>query len=118
MPTLVATSALRDTADGQDIALTARHILHAGAPSRDARAVKGRWPAAGIDVILQSNLDITIAGRHNNTVIPPRVMQTSAIAQHLLNYFRVVRGLSWPALHSLRVLTDATRNGRTANSSA
>ena len=103
MPALLTTSTVRDSADGFALALTARHVLAAGAPSAPAHAVKGpaRLPDA-VDVILQSNLVITIAAKHSSLSVDPRTLQNSAIVRHLLNYFAVVGpGLPSPLSSSL-----------------
>ena len=89
MPTFAHTTAVRDSADGLTLVLTARHILVMGAPSCAVHPAKGRLPA-GVDVIIQDNLVISISGKLNGTSVEPRAMQRSAIAQHLLNYCRTV----------------------------
>ena len=95
MPSFATTSVIRDASDGFALALTARHVLVAGAPSSAVHAVKGRFPS-GVDVILQSNLSISIDGKYNGASVDARTIQSSALAKHLLNYFCVVRALSWP----------------------
>ncbi|KAI0770362.1 hypothetical protein C8Q74DRAFT_894488 [Fomes fomentarius] len=88
MPSLATVAVVRDDADGLPIALNARCLFVAGAPSDTVYTLKGRVPDH-LDVILQSDLVITLAGQFNRVNVTNRAMQRSAMAQHLLNYFHV-----------------------------
>ena len=95
MPSFATTAVVRDSGDGLHIALNARFVFVTGAPSDTIYALKGRVPD-NVDVIVQSDLVITLAGSLNRVRVSSRAMQGSAIAQHLLNYFSVVRTAPTP----------------------
>ncbi|KAI0712225.1 hypothetical protein C8Q76DRAFT_733893 [Earliella scabrosa] len=88
MPSFATTAVVRDSSDGLHITLNARFVFVTGAPSDTIYALKGRVPD-NVDVIVQSDLVITLAGSLNRVRVSSRAMQGSVIAQHLLNYFQV-----------------------------
>ncbi|RPD77761.1 hypothetical protein L226DRAFT_331294 [Lentinus tigrinus ALCF2SS1-7] len=88
MPSFATAVVTEDSADSVRVALNARFILVAGSPSDTVYALKGRVPD-GIDVVLHSDLVITISGTMDRARVDSRAIQSSAIAQHLQNYFHV-----------------------------
>ncbi|CDO75331.1 hypothetical protein BN946_scf184848.g8 [Trametes cinnabarina] len=86
MPSFATSSEVRDNANGVLLLLRARHILVAGSPSHAVQTVKGRLPDE-LDVILESDLVVSLTGIVNCVKIDSRDIQRSAIASHLLNYF-------------------------------
>ena len=89
MPSFASSVVIADSADSVRVALNARCILIAGSPSDNVYAIKGRVPD-GIDIVLHSDLVIIISGTMDRARVDSRAIQSSAIAQHLQNYFHVV----------------------------
>ncbi|KAI0766405.1 hypothetical protein BD413DRAFT_152961 [Trametes elegans] len=89
MPSFATTTEVRDGTDDVLLSLRARHILVAGSPSANTHTVKGRLPD-DVDVVLESDLVLSLSGMHNRARIGSRDVQRSAIANHLLNYFHVI----------------------------
>ncbi|KAI0632182.1 hypothetical protein C8Q77DRAFT_1197416, partial [Trametes polyzona] len=88
MPSFALSSEVRDSTDGLQLVLRARHVFVAGSPSKDAHTIKGRLPD-DVDVILESDLVIAVAGMANRAQIDACKVQHSAIANHLLHYFHM-----------------------------
>ncbi|KAI9058434.1 hypothetical protein FKP32DRAFT_1597527 [Trametes sanguinea] len=86
MPSFATSSEVRDKANGVQLVLRARHVLVSGSPSHELYTVKGRLPDE-VDVILESDLVVSLTGIVNRVKIDSRDIQRSAIAGHLLSYF-------------------------------
>ena len=95
MPSFAIDTVVPDSADAIHVALNARLEFVAGASSDTMYALKGRVPD-DVDVILQSDLVISIAGMVNRLKVDARALQSSAVAQHLQNYLRMVRIIALP----------------------
>ncbi|TBU24085.1 hypothetical protein BD311DRAFT_767282, partial [Dichomitus squalens] len=89
MPSFATSTVLRDHTDALDIDLHVRYEFIVGEPSSVLFTVKNGVPR-DVDVILQSDLVLSLSGTFNRTVQGGRSMQKSAIAQHLLEYFHAV----------------------------
>ncbi|KAH9841511.1 uncharacterized protein C8Q71DRAFT_333494 [Rhodofomes roseus] len=109
MPTFCSSSAVRTSTGQFSLSLRARHILVAGDPSDTVRTVKGRLPE-GVDVILDSDLVITLSGLVDAVKVPGHVIQRSAVARHVLDHLRTNAGqLGLGAISKLYVDEDDGR---------
>ncbi|KAF9046501.1 hypothetical protein BJ165DRAFT_1472158 [Panaeolus papilionaceus] len=86
MPTLSFKTKLRANSESASLSLNVRHNIIAGQPSDRVHNIKPSL-LAGLDILLPSNLLITISGRFNRSYIPPAVLEKSQIASHLVQYF-------------------------------
>ncbi|OSD07153.1 hypothetical protein PYCCODRAFT_1463456 [Trametes coccinea BRFM310] len=86
MPSFATSSEVRDNTNGVQLVLRARHLLVSGHPSHTVYTLKGRLPDE-VDVILESDLVVSLTGIVNRVKIDSRDIQRSAIAGHLLSYF-------------------------------
>ena len=91
MPSFATSTVVHDNADTVHFELHARCICVVGTPSDGIYRVSDSLPmASGLDVILQSDLVISLSGTLNGAPHEGRDMQTSVISQHLLDYFHAV----------------------------
>ncbi|RDX53358.1 hypothetical protein OH76DRAFT_1215253 [Lentinus brumalis] len=88
MPSVATAVVVNDSADSINVVLNARFVLVVGSPSDTVYVLRGRVPD-GIDVVLHSDLVITVSGTMDRAEVDGRAIQNSAIARHLQNYFHV-----------------------------
>jgi hypothetical protein len=89
MPTIAFKSRIRTVSDNCTLDVIVSHRLVAGEPSAAPRVVKN-LPAKDLDIVLVSPLTITTTGMLNNKRISAEGLMTSRIAQHLLEYLKLV----------------------------
>ncbi len=89
MPSFATTTVVHDNTDTVHFELHARYVCVAGTPSDVVYAVRDIIPSS-LDVVLQSDLVISLSGTLNGTRHQGRDMQTSVISQHVLGYFHAV----------------------------
>jgi len=87
MPVLTYRSKIRAVADHGSLTLTVRHHIQAGKVSETVN--KSRLPN-DVDILLASNLVITISGIYDGTQAPAEDIKGSSLAEHLLEYLRTV----------------------------
>lgn len=95
MPSFATSIVAHDSADTVHFELRARCICVVDTPSDDIHAVRHSI-YSGWDVILQSDLVISLSGTLNGTTHEGRDIQTSVISQHLLGYFHEVCLTAFP----------------------
>lgn len=97
MPSFTTSTVVHHSTDTVHFELRARYVCVVGTPSDVVYAVKDCPPSlSGLDVFLQSDLTISLAGTLNGTRHEGRDMQTSVISQHLLAYFHAVCFTAFP----------------------
>lgn len=73
--------------EGLTVALHSRHVFASGSASDDVLELKGRIPD-DVDVILGSDLVFIIAGTVKSGRVASGVVRRSAVAKHIIDYFR------------------------------
>ena len=101
MPTIALKSKVRTELDHCSLSLNIRHRLLLGQTSDPVFDVKPIIPEA-VDVLLLSNLLITVSGSLDGTRITPAELKASHIANHLVDFLQTV-------LHSLRIIRVLNR---------
>lgn len=91
MPSFATSTVFRDRTTAVDIELRVRYEFIAGEPSSFVYALKNNKLPHDVDVILQSDLLMSLSGTYNRAMNDGRTIQSAAIAQHLLDYFHAVR---------------------------
>ncbi|PSS06837.1 hypothetical protein PHLCEN_2v3556 [Hermanssonia centrifuga] len=86
MPTISYCSRLRQVEEGFTLSLNARYTLLAGSPS--ATSIKLKGPIVDADILLNTDLVLTLSGILDGTKICNTVVKESYPAKHLLNYLR------------------------------
>ncbi|PIL22594.1 hypothetical protein GSI_15283 [Ganoderma sinense ZZ0214-1] len=86
MPSFATSTVVHDNSDTVHFELHTRYICVVGTPSDVVYAAKDSRPS-GLDVVLLSDLVISLAGTLNGIRHEGRDIQTSVISQHLLGYF-------------------------------
>jgi hypothetical protein len=89
MPSFSLSSVARATSEHFSLSLRARHYLVVGSQSRTYH-VKARFPEA-VDVILASDLVITLSGVVDGVNISSQDILASAATSHLVHYLKTVR---------------------------
>lgn len=90
MPTFAYCSPpIREMVEGLTVALHTRHVFASGSASDDVLELKGRIPD-DVDVILGSDLVFIIAGTVKSGRVASGVVRRSAVAKHIIDYFRTV----------------------------
>ena len=87
MPVLAYQSKIRAVADHGSLTLTVRHRIQAGKTSETV--IKSRLPNT-VDILLASNLVITISGIYNGAQVPTEDIRSSSLAEHLVEYLQMV----------------------------
>ncbi|KAF8158220.1 hypothetical protein B0H34DRAFT_807784 [Crassisporium funariophilum] len=88
MPTFALKSRIRAVSDDCTLSLNIRHRLVANQPSDNLYDVKPTLPE-GVDILLVSNLPVTISGILDGTRIMPEILKESRIACHLVEYLQM-----------------------------
>ncbi|KDR82609.1 hypothetical protein GALMADRAFT_834527 [Galerina marginata CBS 339.88] len=88
MPTVAFKSRVRTTSEYATLTLIIRHRIVVGQPSSTVHDMKLSLPD-GVDILLGSQLLITISGKLNGGRIPPEQLTDSCIASHLVEYLRL-----------------------------
>ncbi|KZT11991.1 uncharacterized protein LAESUDRAFT_754520 [Laetiporus sulphureus 93-53] len=88
MPTFCNCSAFRESAGNISIALKARHVLVSVSPSANIHTARGRIPE-NVDVTVGSDLVFTLSGAAGSARVSGDVIQRSAVARHIVNYFKL-----------------------------
>ena len=89
MPTIALKSKVRTASEHCGLSLNIRHRLFLDQPSDAVLNMKPTIPEA-VDVLLFSDLLITISGSLDGARITPAELGTSYIASHLVNFFQMV----------------------------
>lgn len=89
MPTIALKSKVRTALEHCSLSLNIRHRLLLGQPSDIIFDMKPTLPEA-VDVLLLSNLLITVSGSLDGTRIMPVELKASHIAHHLMDFLRMV----------------------------
>jgi len=89
MPTIAFKSKVRTVSENCTLNLVIRHRLVAGEPSEDVCNINAS-PPQSIAITLTAPLMITISGVLNGKRIPQEKLKESNVAQHLVEYLRVV----------------------------
>ena len=111
MPTISYRSRLRAVSDHCGVSLNVRHRLVVGEPSdRLHSTAKTRFPK-DVDVLLTSNLTIVISGSFDGHELSATDIATSSFSQHLVSYFRAVKGFYPPFAPSLTFVKNAEELG-------
>ena len=87
MPVFAYQSKIRAVADHGSLTLTVRHRIRAGKTPETVN--KSRLPN-GVDILLASNLVITISGIYDGAQVPAEDITSSSLAEHLVEYLQTV----------------------------
>jgi hypothetical protein len=117
MPRLSASAAVRANSDKFSLCLNVRHRLAVGSVSDIAHQRSG-FPD-DVDVVLATNLILTLSGKMDNVKISSESIVESAIAHHLSAYLELVCLLiAQTYIYALSSLQNASRLGLHTVSSA
>jgi hypothetical protein len=99
MPIIALKSKVRTASEHCSLSLNIRHRLLLDQPSDTVLDMKPTIPEA-VDVLLFSNLLITVSGSLDGTRITPAELKASYIANHLVDCLQTVLHSLW-AIHLL-----------------
>jgi hypothetical protein len=91
MPTFTYSSKVRAVSDDCSLVLNARHRFVAGDSSDKLYNLKQTRIPDDVDVLLTSNLILTISGVLDGVKVSFEDIVKSAVAHHLVHYLRTVR---------------------------